>query len=278
MSHPRTRRKGFTLIELLVVIAIIAILAAILFPVFSRARASARRSSGLSNLKQIGVALQQYIEDYDGRFPPHVTERQGTQFFQVADTADAVAPFSIRVKLQPYIKNDQIWKDPSSPKTYTPAEGTAGNYYPTDYGFHACEATIRQLAIAAGATPGAASLQETWYVNNPKFGFHELTSFSNISKPAEFIVAADAARPSAPLNPSRGGVYPFRDGNIISTDPSQGKFPFTGGPNYAAGQSAPSIRHLGGTNFLFSDGHAKWLKMEKTWNSVTDNYWRSDRQ
>jgi prepilin-type N-terminal cleavage/methylation domain-containing protein len=70
--HRQTKRSagsGFTLIELLVVIAIIAILAAILFPVFARARENARRASCASNLKQISLGLMQYSQDYDERFP-----------------------------------------------------------------------------------------------------------------------------------------------------------------------------------------------------------------
>ena len=63
------KRSGFTLIELLVVIAIIAILAAILFPVFARARENARRTSCVSNLKQIGLGIMQYTQDYDERYP-----------------------------------------------------------------------------------------------------------------------------------------------------------------------------------------------------------------
>ncbi|MEP6756569.1 MAG: DUF1559 domain-containing protein, partial [Chthonomonadales bacterium] len=62
-------RRGFTLIELLVVIAIIAILAAILFPVFAKAREAARKATCLSNLKQIGLATLMYVQDYDEQFP-----------------------------------------------------------------------------------------------------------------------------------------------------------------------------------------------------------------
>src|ERR1043165_2296074 len=67
----RLARSGFTLVELLVVIAIIALLSAILFPVFSRARENARRSSCQSNLKQLGLGILQYTQDYDEKFPQH---------------------------------------------------------------------------------------------------------------------------------------------------------------------------------------------------------------
>jgi prepilin-type N-terminal cleavage/methylation domain-containing protein len=63
------RRQGFTLIELLVVIAIIAILAAILFPVFAQAREKARQTQCVSNCRQIGMGIQMYLNDYDGKFP-----------------------------------------------------------------------------------------------------------------------------------------------------------------------------------------------------------------
>src|SRR5258708_467464 len=77
-------RRGFTLIELLVVIAIIAILAAILFPVFAQAREKARQASCTSNLKQIGLAFRMYIQDYDERFPAN--NPRGFAGFSTADT------------------------------------------------------------------------------------------------------------------------------------------------------------------------------------------------
>jgi prepilin-type N-terminal cleavage/methylation domain-containing protein/prepilin-type processing-associated H-X9-DG protein len=108
------RRKGFTLIELLVVIAIIAILAAILFPVFARAREAARKSSCQSNLKQIGLAFGMYRQDYDGFTPtgnhptngtcPEVFQRTGWEGF-------------ISHAVQPYVKNRGIWSCPSDART-----------------------------------------------------------------------------------------------------------------------------------------------------------------
>ena len=93
-------RRGFTLIELLVVIAIIAILAAILFPVFGRARENARRASCQSNLKQIGLGVMQYVQDYDSRLP--LRGAGGINWAQ---------------RLQPYAKSTQLFKCPSNPQT-----------------------------------------------------------------------------------------------------------------------------------------------------------------
>jgi len=99
----KTRTRGFTLIELLVVIAIIAILAAILFPVFARARENARRTSCQNNMKQIALGAKQYIGDYDETYPP--------------TASDAANPGTTgwAVLLQPYIKSVQVLQCASEP-------------------------------------------------------------------------------------------------------------------------------------------------------------------
>jgi len=104
-----TNRRGFTLIELLVVIAIIAILAAILFPVFARARAKARQTQCLSNVKQIDLALMMYAQDYDETYP-RVNHTTGYDWWQ---------------PLYPYVKNSQMFR--------TPAYRAAASEPQTDY-------------------------------------------------------------------------------------------------------------------------------------------------
>ena len=101
-------RKGFTLIELLVVIAIIAILAAILFPVFAKAREKARQSSCTSNVKQIALAMLQYAQDYDETFIRRTYSDHATDHTIIGNP---------RTPLAPYIKSDQIWKCPSRTTT-----------------------------------------------------------------------------------------------------------------------------------------------------------------
>ena len=113
------RRAGFTLIELLVVIAIIAILAAILFPVFARARENARRASCQSNLKQIGIGVMQYTQDYDEKLSHY--DGQGTPGAD-SFTTDDVLWADV---LQPYVKSKQIFICPSASHEGAPRSRTS---------------------------------------------------------------------------------------------------------------------------------------------------------
>src|SRR6476661_3585247 len=108
------QKRAFTLIELLVVIAIIALLAAILFPVFARARENARRSSCINNLKQLGLGLQQYTQDYDEMLPAGNSAANG---FWGQGWAGAIYP---------YVKSTQLYKCPND----STAPGAAPNIHP----------------------------------------------------------------------------------------------------------------------------------------------------
>lgn len=106
--HDRGATSGFTLIELLVVIAIIALLAAILFPVFARARENARRASCQSNMKQIGIAMMQYTQDYDEKLT-----HWGQNSLGVALGTSVAAGYLWSDMVAPYVKNIQIFRCPS---------------------------------------------------------------------------------------------------------------------------------------------------------------------
>ncbi len=122
------RRRGFTLIELLVVIAIIAILAAILFPVFARAREKARQTSCLSNLKQIGLGILMYVQDYDEKFAISAGYRN-------LDAVNVPRGYWVHA-IMPYVANRNIFECPSDG---SPTSATyAGVTIPASYGYNLC--------------------------------------------------------------------------------------------------------------------------------------------
>lgn len=143
----RRSGRGFTLIELLVVIAIIAILAAILFPVFARAREKARQASCQSNLKQIGLAVAQYVTDYDQTYPIATASITGPPVTTLAcgnqgwcDNKTTTLPLGVpggvrggyvHWRLEPYVKNSQVWRDPSVSATFDPATSNTVAYLST---------------------------------------------------------------------------------------------------------------------------------------------------
>jgi prepilin-type N-terminal cleavage/methylation domain-containing protein/prepilin-type processing-associated H-X9-DG protein len=107
------RTRGFTLIELLVVIAIIAILAAILFPVFAQAREKARQAACSSNTKQIGTALYMYIQDYDETTPGGVYTSWGISIDESGRPSTTCCRYSALWPLGPYVKNEGVFACPS---------------------------------------------------------------------------------------------------------------------------------------------------------------------
>ena len=218
------RCKAFTLIELLVVIAIIAILAAILFPVFARARENARRASCQSNLKQIGLSFMQYTQDYDEKYPLVIVE--GTTA-RVTPTN----PYGWADALQPYAKSTQLFQCPSETKSPTsfPFSTTAGEGY-SDYWYN------RMLSGQSQATIVAVSqtvMNGDGNGNTSRYNTNSCTSSAAaLTAPTTSVIADPAAPPCATNIPH----------------------------NLSMGSTNMLGRHLDGANFAFADGHVKWLK------------------
>jgi prepilin-type N-terminal cleavage/methylation domain-containing protein len=145
MASTNPDARGFTLIELLVVIAVIAILAAILFPVFAQAREKARQTACLSNMRQMSMAVQMYTQDYDESLP-------------LAATATATGFLNWHHLVDPYVKNQQVWVCPSA---NAPIRDIYGNLV-CHYGYNAYylnlnvdPANIYSLNNAPGVTLAA---------------------------------------------------------------------------------------------------------------------------
>jgi len=223
-------QAGFTLIELLVVIAIISVLAAILFPVFARARENARRTSCLSNLKQIGLGIMQYTQDYDEKMPPAIwatDSYHGTGYvkqvnssmpgakFKVGNIAVTGVPTDNYVTwmdvIYPYVKSTQVFICPSASDDGVPS-----------YGYNA----LVSGAFTAGVPKGV--------------------SLSAIDRPAELIVNLDA---------NNKATWMYAYGKFVCR-PDRGADVTQTSSWYSVYQ-----RHFDGANYTFADGHAKWYKV-----------------
>ena len=224
---PKTR-SAFTLIELLVVIAIIAILAAILFPVFARARENARRSSCQSNLKQISLGVLQYVQDYDEKFPGII----------VQGGSATNPPYGWADTIQPYLKSIQIYQCPSD--TQDPVSGPGSADY-TDYYINAALGNTGTQAAAIYNNGGISQAA----VENSSLTILNIDG-SGVTSTGSANGAADARY--------RG------NGNSVvgtSTPISSPSIPTGGG---LASSGGIYQRHLEGTNMSFADGHVKWYK------------------
>jgi prepilin-type N-terminal cleavage/methylation domain-containing protein/prepilin-type processing-associated H-X9-DG protein len=174
ISHNRLisklrRRTAFTLIELLVVIAIIALLAAILFPVFARARENGRRASCQSNLKQLALAFTQYTQDYDGRMLS-------------VKSLDYVT--TTMEYLEPYVKSQQIFYCPSRKLPDKTPYGANKNSYGTHYGFP---------LTWANSNPTVVSKRNTTNANLPPF------LVDQIKEPAKLCLLAETSWKNTPV-------------------------------------------------------------------------------
>jgi prepilin-type N-terminal cleavage/methylation domain-containing protein/prepilin-type processing-associated H-X9-DG protein len=279
-TTPRVRRgqkRGFTLIELLVVIAIIALLAAILFPVFIRVRENARRTACASNMKQIAMGFMQYKQDSDGRFPqawdiiPGVTfDTVGSQLVKSPPNFD---PVIWPAKIEPYTKSRQIYSCPDFTQNHrSPCLANSGTM-----------AAIWKSGDATVGSPVSTAYQgasQTAYGYNVQFlgggQFNSLNTCQHVMRPTAtncFTCGIGAPEPAI-IKPSE---------TIELTENTWSNAGNTGGGAFAdiltsfdilgdsfwctsTGTSSPGnnfdTRHNEGMNVAFVDGHVKWLKRD----------------
>ena len=273
------RLRGFTLIELLVVIAIIAVLAAILFPVFAQAREKARQASCASNQRQLGVAARMYMDDFDGSLFHHhegwVLD-DGTQVDNLPATADgcvgggfgnsqAEKPWIIF--FQPYVKNRQIGFCPSdgtaqSRKLASDIEGYNGGIQSTDEDPPADSeqaiAEAENLNIQSYLLNSIFTHKSCRYaVEGALNGFATDAAIGNLS-PSEIVLFSErnSEAMNAPDNDEYGSInqddYDTWAGEATLVQWGDGKYGEQGWIKYN--------RHSAGSNYVFADGHVKWMR------------------
>jgi prepilin-type N-terminal cleavage/methylation domain-containing protein/prepilin-type processing-associated H-X9-DG protein len=252
------KKRAFTLIELLVVIAIIAILASILFPVFSRARESARRASCQSNMKQIILAYSMYSQDYDETTVPVYTIGTGAgPITGVGGNSNYYWPDI----LYPYVKNNQVFKCPSSDSVISGLTGTDAKYLTVDYAYN--QSNIEGDYVVYDAS------SESHGVNLAKFG-HPATTIVFLEGP---LLGGPFLKNSTVVTAYPGGFSSDRPIYRASNDQSTLVSSLITGGNLVEGGSTPSgadsagmftdrvfRAHFDGANYAFADGHVKWLK------------------
>lgn len=249
-------KRAFTLIELLVVIAIIALLAAILFPVFARARENARKSSCANNLKQLGVAALQYVQDFDetysGSFMPHPAGR-----------------VSYAEVLFPYMKSVQILTCPSDASNFNSFDNDGAKNcalnpltcnVPLTYAYNSIADGDRGLDV------GNIEPDNGWNSDQAK------NPLSRIDLPAQTILLMDGRGRNI-----GGGAPDYGFYNVWRSEETDLRGTFYGGTWQGAthnlGKITPAKRHLDTANILWYDGHVKAMKSTGYGPNGTSYYW-----
>jgi prepilin-type N-terminal cleavage/methylation domain-containing protein/prepilin-type processing-associated H-X9-DG protein len=232
-------RRAFTLIELLVVIAIIAILAAILFPVFAQARDKARQAVCASNLKQIAAAMHMYSQDFDERIPSLTVDAPG-------DKRASGKQIGWPIVIQPYVKNEQVFYCPSYPilKPYRSLSSSVDSQWLIPYGYNDVVATY------GANTSGGHTWAELEYASHT-------------------IMVADDQEARVGL-----GYY-----NLFSSYGNSRCWSYTDKTNPPWIQTVGQLhgRHSGGANIAFCDGHVAWMRVPGV-VTRDDSYFRPDSQ
>lgn len=236
MNTPRlltSQARGFTLIELLVVIAIISLLAAILFPVFGRARENARRTSCMSNMKQIGLGVLQYVQDNDEMYP-------------IVGQSLTIGAFTPGTKgwassIQRYLKNRQVYQCPSESNPGDGLDESQYNYNYVDYAYN---------SVLGGMSPNTAG-GETLTTGDPL-----------VARKAAVLTYASNTVMLIESGKS------LTDGTGHWATASSGGLPGVGKPALLQYQGS-STRHLEGSNFTFADGHSKWFRCDTSVGTAT---------
>ncbi len=233
-------RAGFTLIELLVVIAIIALLAAILFPVFAKAREKARQTTCLSNMKQLGLGFMQYAQDADEYFP----QCPYNQFQGWAG------------QIYPYVKSVAMYKCPDD------STAANGQSTPVSYGANSNLATGNnnkgRLLSQFNASASTVLLYEVSGITANVTVPDENTSGYTTAPPSRFLSAGGFGQTNYPESSHWGGGDGTGDAAAVS-GPCRYAFGLNAGGRPTAALGTPTGRHTDGANYLATDGHVKFL-------------------